>query len=205
MEDFVYYDISPEINSQIAVYPTDKKFRRHISHNFAKGDSYELSWVEMSLHTGSHTDAPSHYDSQGEDISKRSLSYYYGPCQVISVQIPKGERIFSLAQPVKCPRVLFQTNSFSPNTWNKNFNSLSPELITNLNGQGVFTVGIDTPSVDPSEDKELLSHQKVAQYNMSILEGLVLHHVPEGLYHLVALPLKISSAEASPVRAILVP
>jgi arylformamidase len=64
-------------------------------------------------------------------------------------------------------------------------------------------VGLDTPSVDPFESKMLESHRALARTGMRNLEGLALAHVEPGLYTLVALPLKLEGADASPVRAIL--
>ena len=73
----------------------------------------------------------------------------------------------------------------------------------NLASQGVVLVGIDTPSIDLSQDKLLESHQAVARNDMAILEGIVLDGVAPGNYTLIALPLKIEGADASPVRAVL--
>ena len=102
------------------------------------------------------------------------------------------------------PRVLFATGSFpDPNAWNEDFSSLSPELVHLLADAGVRLVGIDTPSVDPSTSKALESHSAVAQRDLAILEGLVLDGVAPGLYRLMAFPLKLSGADASPVRAVL--
>jgi arylformamidase len=66
-------------------------------------------------------------------------------------------------------------------------------------------VGIDTPSIDPANSKALETHNRVFENNFSVLEGLDLKNVPTGEYQLIALPLKLMSAEASPVRAILLP
>ena len=63
--------------------------------------------------------------------------------------------------------------------------------------------GIDTPLIDPADAKDLLTHQSVYKHNLAILEGLVLSDVPDGVYHLIALPLRIKDADAAPVRAIL--
>ena len=38
---------------------------------------------------------------------------------------------------------------------------------------------------------------------LRVLENLLLDDVPEGDYELIALPLKLTSADASPVRAVL--
>jgi arylformamidase len=64
-------------------------------------------------------------------------------------------------------------------------------------------VGIDTPSVDLADDKQLFVHHAIYEYDMAILEGIVLDQVIDGLYELIALPLKIKNGDASPVRAIL--
>jgi arylformamidase len=70
--------------------------------------------------------------------------------------------------------------------------------------RGVRLVGIDTPSIDLQEDKVLESHQAVLRADMAILEGVVLDAVDPGIYTLIALPLRIPGADASPVRAVLV-
>lgn len=132
-----------------------------------------------------------------------------GPCQVIKIEIKRGGRIqrkhFESIE-LKAPRILIATNSYpDPDRWNEDFNSLSPELVHYLADHNVILVGIDTPSVDPAESKALEAHQAIYQRKLAILEGLVLSHVKEGLYHLVALPLKIAEADASPVRAVLLP
>jgi arylformamidase len=64
-------------------------------------------------------------------------------------------------------------------------------------------VGTDAPSLDPQETKTLDAHHAVRRHGLAILEGLVLDGVPAGTYELIALPLKIAGADASPVRAVL--
>ena len=165
-----------------------------------------LSSIRTTLHLGAHADAPNHYNPQGEDIASRKLNYYLGPCQVIKVEIPPGERIqpSHIQESITATRVLFRTDSFpSPSHFNKDFNSLSKELIDFLAHHKVILVGLDTPSVDPFDDESLQSHRTIDQHNMAILEGVVLSHVNPGLYQLVALPLPLRGGDASPVRAIL--
>ncbi|MEC8734312.1 MAG: hypothetical protein VXX86_05020, partial [Planctomycetota bacterium] len=64
-------------------------------------------------------------------------------------------------------------------------------------------VGIDTPSVDPQESKDLPTHARFLEHDLAILEGLLLGDVPAGNYELIALPLPLEGFDASPVRAIL--
>ncbi len=200
-------DISPVISARIGVWPGDVAFRRDVSLSFADGANIELSAIHTTVHLGAHTDAPSHYLTDGVGIDARDLSLYMGQCQVVCASTPRGERIqlSHVKTPIHAPRVLFRTGSFpDPDTFNEDFSSLSPDLIDALAKQGVRLVGIDTPSIDPLNSKELPSHAAVARNDMAILEGIVLDHVEEGTYTLVALPLRLEHGDASPVRAVLV-
>lgn len=200
-------DITPVINPKMAVFPGDTPFEQEFVMDVQKGDHLTLSWIKSTAHLGAHTDAPNHYSSGGESIEKRSLEFYLGPCQVIEVPCRRGERIRVADvknKPIKAPRVLFKTKSFpDPYQWNNDFMALSADLVNHLSAQGVRLVGIDTPSIDPASDKILESHHAVAKHDMAILEGIVLNKVSEGLYQLIALPLSVEGADATPVRAVL--
>jgi arylformamidase len=204
-------DISPVLSSRIAVFPGDQAFERSVSMDFSQGHHLGLSSIRTTLHAGAHTDAPSHYHRDGGSIDQRDLRRYLGPCQVLSVELAPGERIRpehlmkSLASAkIQAERVLLKTRSFpNPDHWVGDFNSLSPELVDWLADQGVILVGIDTPSVDPADSKALESHNRIYERDLSILEGIVLDAVEDGRYYLIALPLRIEGADASPVRAVL--
>lgn len=207
-EDVRYFDISPRISSRIGVFPGDQEFSRKTSLSFSAGDPLELSAIHTTLHLGAHADAPIHYHADGVGIADKTLSPYMGLTQVIAVNTARGSRITSedlKDTKILAPRVLFCTKSFpDPEKWNSDFCSLSPALIHFLADQGVKLVGIDTPSVDPEKSKALEAHNAIYERQLSILEGIVLEQVPSGLYTLIALPLKIEDADASPVRAILI-
>ncbi len=198
-------DITPVITEDIAVFPGDTEFQRNELLSFKNGNNLVLSSITTTVHLGAHTDAPSHYHSQGKTMEGRELSYYMGGCQVIEIS-HKTERILpsNIEEEVTEKRVLFKTGSFpNPNKWNDDFTALSPELIEFLHSKGVCLVGIDTPSVDPANDKELLTHNAIYKADMAILEGIILSKVKPGRYDLIALPLPLAGADASPVRAVL--
>lgn len=200
------FDITPEIDQGLAVFPGDVAFERNVAMDFKSGDQLLLSSIKTTLHIGAHADSSSHYHSHGEGVEQRPLTAYFGKAQVISVSLKKAQRILvsDIKTEIKASRVLFKTDSFpDPKKWNSDFMSLSPELIEFLHAKGVVLVGIDTPSVDPESSKTLESHQALFQTKMAVLEGLVLTKVPDGIYSLVALPLPIRDADASPVRALL--
>lgn len=207
-ESATIYDISPLLAETLAVFPGDVPYARRVTCSYAQGDSYELSSITASVHSGAHVDAPLHYHPQGQAIAQRSLRYYLGPCQVISPQVRAGEGVtvdHLEGVAVVAPRVLFRTLSFpDAHQWRDDFSFLTPEVISYLAGQGVRLVGIDTPSIDPRNSKQLECHQRIFSHDMAILEGVCLEQVKDGLYTLVALPLRLAGADASPVRAILI-
>ncbi|MCO4771403.1 MAG: cyclase family protein [Deltaproteobacteria bacterium] len=204
-------DISPVLSSRIAVWPGDVAFSRSVNLAIDEGANIDLSAITTTVHVGAHTDAPNHYAAGGEGISVRDLDRYYGRCLVVRVSVDPGARILPRDLPTAVSRresvparVLFATGSFpDPDHFNEDFCSLSPELVVWLHDRGARLVGIDTPSVDPCHDATLASHTAIAARDMAILEGVVLTHVEPGEYTLIALPLRIEGADASPVRAAL--
>lgn len=201
------HDISPPITERIAVWPEDSPFRREVLLSFASGANLDLSTLHTTVHLGAHADGPSHYAPGAPGIGERSLLPYYGLCQVIRIPLRPGRRLLPSDMPDEpwAPRILFATGSYpDPDRFSTDFASLSPELVDHLADRGVILVGIDTPSIDPFESKNLESHQAIFRRDLSILEGLVLDGVSEGLYTLIALPLRLVGVDASPVRAVLV-
>jgi arylformamidase len=191
----------------VAVWPGDVAFSREVACTIAGGANIDLSAIRTTVHVGAHADAPSHYALGGASIAERPLERYYGPCEVVHVDVGRGERILPrhLPGPARAPRVLLRTGTFpDPDHFNEDFAALSPELVEHLADQGVVLVGIDTPSVDLCHDKVLEAHTAVARRDLAVLEGVVLDAVAPGLYTLVALPLRLEGADASPVRAALV-
>lgn len=201
-------DISPLISEKTAVFPGDQVFERTYSLKIQNGKNIDLSSIKMTVHIGAHADAESHYSLDGKGVDKKPLEHYYGPCQVIQVQSKSRGHIelndFDIHS-IKTPRILFCTNSYpNPEEWCDDFMGIDSEVIDQLAQKGVFLVGIDTPSVDLSDSKELPAHKALLKNRMSVLEGIVLTHVAPGEYLISALPLKISGADAAPVRAVLI-
>ena len=200
-------DISPLIDPSIQVWPGDTPYAHTVNLDMRQGSNITLSDIRTTVHVGAHADAPNHYVADGEDISARRLDLYIGPCNVATVRGCRGRRVMpgdlDMSR-VTMPRVLLRTASFpDARKWNNDFASLSPELVDVLHARGVVLIGIDTPSVDPFESKALEAHQAFARHDMAILEGVVLDEAEAGQYELIALPLRLRDADASPVRAVL--
>jgi arylformamidase len=82
---------------------------------------------------------------------------------------------------------------------------LTVELVEHLAAAGVVLVGLDSPSVDRFDSKDLPVHKALYRRGIANLENLALAGVPPGRYELIALPLKLKGRDASPVRAVLRP
>jgi arylformamidase len=200
------YDITPPVTQALQVWPGDTPPSREVLLDMARGANVTLSTLRATVHLGAHADAPSHYGADAPAIDARPLDLYLGPCQLVDVRVGRGGRVRpeDLSAPVRAERLLIRTGTFpDPTAFNRDFASLTPELVDSLHGRGVRLVGIDTPSVDPFDSTVLPAHRAFLTRDMAILEGLDLSAVPEGLYELIALPLRLVGFDASPVRAAL--
>jgi arylformamidase len=198
------YDITPPVSPRLAVWPGDTPPTREVLCDMHRGDNITLSTMRATVHLGAHADAPSHYGKDAPTMEARCLDYYIGPCQLMRVSAKPNERVTLPNVEVKAERFLLATGTYPDfENFNREFAAYDPALIDRLHKKGVKLIGIDTPSIDLFDSKDLPSHQMVLRNDMAILEGLVLRDVPEGLYELIALPLKLVGFDASPVRAIL--
>ena len=200
------YDLSPTIRPETPVWPGDTPFSSRLTLALAAGNAVNLSAITTTPHLGSHVDAPLHTEPRGESFAELSLDPYLGPCRVLKVP-PVAQLLARHVEGIDLEhprRLLFKTESLADRrAFHERFTALSPELAHLLAEQGLLLVGLDTPSVDPYESTGLDAHHALLRSGVAILEGLVLDGVPEGIYELIALPLKLSGLDASPVRAVL--
>jgi len=203
-------DISRPVAAGIPVWPGDTAYAYQRTWKIGPGCPGNVGQVTMSLHTGAHTDAPFHFDDAGADMASVDVSKYVGPCVVARME-GGGGGVTPADLPAhvegdlrRAPRLLLRTYAARPANFDVHMRHLSPELADWLADRGVVLVGLDTDSMDAFDSKELPSHRRLAARGVAILEGLDLSKVEPGLYDLVALPLRLVGADASPVRAVLI-
>lgn len=213
-------DISPPITARTAVWPGDTPFSRRMLCEIDGGANINLSSITTTVHLGAHADGSNHYASEKEGargVGEMPLEHYLGPCQVLDAPIPaaspNAERRVRIADivggldQIRTPRILLRTGTFNGfHDWNADFAGLTPELVDALAERGVITIGIDTPSVDVQDSKDLPAHRVIFRRSIAILEGLDLAQAPKGTgreYELIALPLRLMGCDASPIRAVL--
>jgi len=201
------WDISPPVHAASPVFPGDTAYAQRWSATIGQGCPVNVSALTLSPHVGAHADAPLHYDPEGAAVGRLDLEPFLGPCRVIHA-IGCGPLVqwqhLEHALADLPPRVLVRTYEHMPvDRWDPDLSAYEAGTVERLADLGVLLIGIDSASIDPADSKPLPSHQVIRRRGLRVLENLVLDDVPEGDYELIALPLKLTTADASPVRAVL--
>ena len=199
------WDISPAVDECSEVFPGDTAYSQQIHLSLSPDCPVNVNRISLSPHTGAHADAPLHYASGASAIGAVDLQPYLGACRVIhcleSGPLVEPAHIAHALENLPA-RVLLRTARIASQSW-ASFTAIAPATLALLATKNIVLIGIDTPSVDPGTSQDLPCHHLLLEHGLRVLENLVLDDVPEGEYELIALPLKLSRADASPVRAIL--
>lgn len=211
------YDITHSISKDIAPWPGDIEFQQDWSLRMDTADPANVSRITLSSHFGTHMDAPAHFARDGITIDEIDPEVTIGPCVVLdlrsyleeddlvepdTLELASGQ-LYTIS-PSLPSRVLVCTGYVPGRPFRTDFVSFAPQAMHWLWEQGVSLVGTDAPSVDPIDSTDYPAHRASLERGMVLLEGLNLDSIQVGVYHLIALPLKIAGGEGSPVRAVLV-
>ncbi len=197
--------ISQPLREGIPVWPGDTEFAFDLTWKKEQTGSVNVGRIVMSTHTGTHADAPFHFRDDGVRVAALDLEAFLGPARVIeareeSIGVEELER-YGLEG---VERLLLKTGSWPDREiFPASITHLRPDTAPFLSEKGVRLVGVDVPSVDPLDSKDLPAHEALRAHGIQILEGLVLDRIEPGDYELIALPLALQEADASPVRAVL--
>ncbi len=202
-------DISRPLHTGAPHWPGDSGTDFRLAGRIADGNSCNLGRLSLSVHNGTHADAPFHYNDRGPTIEALDPGLFVGPARVIDARGHAAftEKLFAGLGPADfaaVPRILFRTDTWTdlttfPTTWPL----LDRALPAWLAARGVKLLGLDVPSVDELTNKDMAIHHLLDAANILILESLDLRDAEPGVYELIALPLKLRGADGSPVRAVL--
>ncbi|MFB3906413.1 MAG: cyclase family protein [Acidobacteriota bacterium] len=203
------HDITHTIRAGMAVWPGDTPFSRRLTAEMREGDAYNASAITLSLHAGTHLDAPGHYLPGACTVEKLDLRVLIGPADLVTLPPPAGSGItagdLEKALAGRPRRLLIRAN---PPTdlveFFGDFVPLTQAAAEAIVAAGVELLGIDSPSVDPFGSSTLAVHKVLGKRGVIIVENLRFGEVPDGRYTFVGLPLKIEAGDGSPVRAVLI-
>ncbi|MEQ1633967.1 MAG: arylformamidase [Planctomycetota bacterium] len=204
-----FFDISEPVDERSATFPGDTPFSREWVARIEQGSSCNVSTMRMSVHVGTHTDSPLHFDCAGADMAAVDLRRYIGRCRVVDVRGVGSPKLVPAALLTDAmlhgaERLLLRTNErHDRRTFDPDFCAIGPDAARRIVEAGIVLVGIDTPSVDHAASKDLAGHHVLYRGGVALLENLDLTAVPVGDYELIALPLRLVGSDSSPVRAVL--
>ncbi len=209
------WDISRTLADDLAPWPGDTPFHFERTRKISQGDVVNLGAISLSVHNGTHADAPFHVDDNGATIDQLSLEAYFGPAVVVDLaklfasdkklpEIKVDDLQPHSAEIEKTSRLLIKTGVWRNST-------IFPECIPMiaagvaewLQARGARLLALDLPSVDAIDAKVLRNHHALNRAGIAIIESLDLSAIETGIYNLAAFPLKIASGDGAPVRAVL--
>jgi len=205
------HDISIDLSPSTVRWEGDPPMQIKQVLDLSAGAAYNLSEIEMSVHLGSHMDAPRHFLQDGALIEDFPLELLVGETQVLAIpDLAKSitaELLRTLPIRAGIKRMLFKTRNShfwktTPHDFQDDFISLSLDGADHLISLGIQLVGIDYLSISPADDFRPV-HARLMEEGIAIIETLDLSEVQAGFYTLVCLPLKLKGVEGAPVRAIL--
>ena len=189
------YDLTQELFS-CRVFPGDPAPACEVLADMARGDSYNLTAFSMCAHNGTHLDAPAHFIRHGKTVDQIDPSVYLGDCCVLrhegDVTAEDARRMLTRARDLGAGERLLVAG---PAT-------VTPEAAQVFAAGGIRLFGNESQTVGP-EDAPMATHLVLLGADVVLLEGVVLAHVPEGVYFLSAAPLKLGGREGAPCRAML--
>jgi len=186
------------------VYPGDPPVQVERLAEMDSGSAFRLRRYTVTGHVGTHVDAPAHVIEDGLTVDRLPLELFVGEAWVAVV--PTGGPVAAGALDTGALR---GTSRLLIRTWTGEGATLptrahlAPEAAERIVEAGVRLVGIDSFSVDPLEGETLEAHRILLGAGIPILEGLDLRRVAEGLYLLVAAPVRVEDGDGAPVRAFL--
>ena len=207
-------DLTLTISESIPNFPGSPK-PHFIPWTSIKEDGYNLELLFFSSHTGTHLDAPYHFDKNGAKIHQISVNRFFGKAVLIKIARKKNQAITKndiMSFEKKDGKIPENSSVIFFTDWQKNikkdfyfFNNpgLSKSAARYLSSKKINLVGIDSPSIDLGKDESFSVHKILSKNNILIVENLSnLDKIKTKNFDFVILPLKLKDATGSPVRAI---
>ena len=211
----MYYDISMTIDPSLPVWEGDPPVIIRSAASIERGDTANVSRLEIGVHTGTHVDAPVHFVPGRKGVDRLSLDVLIGPAYVADLTDAIHEITTDDLERANLPndvkRLLCKTSNSS--FWSKSssdfdfdFVGISLDGAQWLIGRGIELVGVDYLGVErfDSVAHGAPTHHTLLEKEIIVVEGLDLWDIPSGEYTLICLPMKIRNSDGAPCRAVLV-
>lgn len=204
------YDVTLPISNDLPVWPGDPSVSIMATKSILKGDQCNITKIQMGAHTGTHLDAPLHFFKDGGTIDTIPIETFIGPCLVVELdsEVLIEREDFRKYNLNGHSRILIKTENSE--LWANKINSFSTNYVAlgigaaeYLLERNVSLIGIDYLSIEKFQSDGSPVHKLLLKNNVTILEGLNLSGVKEGVYELICMPLKLHGCEGAPARVLL--
>jgi arylformamidase len=196
------FDVSVPLRPGVPIYPGDPELTLERVRSVADGSAYNVSRLELGVHTGTHVDAPAHVADGVAGVDELPLEVLIGPATVFDATSASALDAAALeAAGVGGERVLLKTRNsalWSRDGFAEDYLALLPDAAAMLVEQGARLVGVDYLTVG---DETV--HHTLLDAGVIALEGLDLSRVEPGAYELVCAPLKLVGSDGAPARVFL--
>lgn len=207
----IFHDLSVLISDELPVWPGHPGVSLKQTRSLARGDSANVTQIEMGVHSGTHIDAPFHFESDGKTVDQLPIETLIGPCRVVELLNVKesiGPSVLEKIDFENVVRVLFKTRNSrwwecNEKEFQENFVHINELGAKFLIEHGVKLVGIDYLSVERFKSSDHTTHHLLLRNEVVIIEGLNLSGIAMGDYELIALPLNLKGADGGPARVVL--
>ena len=200
----MWIDITMPLHKNMPVWPGDPAFQYRLVATLEQ-DGANVGEMTMSLHAGTHIDAPFHYDDFGKSIDTLPIELFIGPTLIVEMLDVQQIQLQNVTQ-LKLDgieRLFFKTKrQYDLYRFDPSFTTISPDVVLYLAEKGIKVVGTDAPSVDMVDDVTLQAHHAFRREGLYIIENLYLKDIETGMYEFIGMPLAIQGGDASPIRAV---
>jgi kynurenine formamidase len=211
-------DLSVPVGPGTVVYPGDPR-PELVRHSTVARDGFNLLAVRMGSQTGTHVDAPYHFDDEAPRIDQVPLERFLGPAVVVDATAagPRGRIGWEYVEPV-ADRLAEGVVVLLHTGWSRRYGSpayfdnpfLDAQACRRILDAGVRTICIDAINLDETPDDDhpgegFPVHHLIARAGGVIGENLRnLERVDWADPFVMCLPIALEAADGAPVRAVAV-
>jgi arylformamidase len=190
-------------------WPGNPGVRLESTEEVGEGGICRVSMLSLGVHTGTHFDAPIHFDVPGGGVDALPLAAFVGVARVVAVQGSAVDRADIEQHDIRAgERILFKTSNsgrcWSTDEFVPDYVYVGKEAARCLAELRVRTVGVDYLSVGGPSDGAA-THRLLLEAGVCILEGLDLRRVTPGEVDLIALPILLRGSDGAPARVLVRP
>ncbi|AKV00234.1 Metal-dependent hydrolase [Labilithrix luteola] len=202
-----WIDVTVPIRPGMVHWPDNPGVEREVTKEPVDGGLCFVSKLTMGVHTGTHFDAPIHFDVPGGGVEALPPAALIGVARVVAVEgrtidradvealnLEEGERVlFKTSNSARC----WNTDEFVPD-----YVYVTVDAAQHLADRRIALLGVDYLSMG-GPDHGPRAHRILLRAGVCILEGLDLRQVGPGTFEMVALPLLIPGSDGAPARVLL--